>query len=325
MKVLVTGAKGFIGRELCRQLVDAGHEVCALDKKESSNPFEHSGIEWEVCDLLNRERMEEVMGGFGPEAIVHLGAKTGLKNFPADSDYFAANTRGTDGLMKAAKKSGSVRRMIFASTKYVWRGEGEPGHREYSPATTYGESKVLMEESIWESDGGCPEWCIVRPTTIWGPGMSSHYQRFLGLVEKGSYFHIGSGKVRKDMGFVGNVAFQLIQLLVQPKEEVHQKVFYLCDYDPVILDEWAEAFRNEFEAPGIRRMPRMMAGILAGVGDVFNRFGWRSFPFNSFRMRNLTFDDLCDPKLTKEVCGDLPYSREEAVKLTVEWFRRKKE
>ena len=321
MRILVTGAKGFIGRELCWQLTEAGDEVCGLDKKDIENPFENAKMEWVVGDFLDGDHLKELVERFRPEGIVHLGAKTGLKNYPADSEYFAANTRGTDLLMEKAKESGCVRRMIFASTKYVWRREGEPDHRQYSPTTTYGESKVLMEESIWNNDGGCPEWCIVRPTTIWGPGMSPHYQRFLGFVEKGSYFHIGRRPVRKDMGYVGNMAFQLRKLLTQPKEMIHQKVFYLCDYDPVILEEWAEGFRAEFQAPAIKRMPRVVASIMAGFGDLVNSLGWRKFPFNSFRLKNLTLDDLCDPGLTKEVCGDLPFSRKEAIKETVAWFR----
>lgn len=322
MKVLVTGAMGFIGRFFCKTLVDAGFEVCGIDQKTSQAPFENPGMRWEQCDLLDLGRLTELTQEFGAEAIVNLGAKTGLKNFPADSEYFAANTRGTNHLIQVAREVGSVRRMIYVSTKYVWRGDGMPNHREYAPATTYGESKVLSEEAVWEEDGGCEEWCIVRPTTIWGPEMSTHYQRFLSMLRSGLYFHIGTKPVKKDMGYVGNTAFQLMRLLQVEREQMHRKIFYLADYETVVLEEWAEGFRREFRSTPIWRVPRGMARLMAWAGDFLNMVMRRRFPFTSFRYQNLTEDDCCEMDLTKAVCGPLPFSRDEAIRETAKWFKR---
>lgn len=321
MRVLVTGARGFIGQEFCRVLADAGFEVCGLDRKMGEVPSSSPRVSWKQCDLLDLENLKKVAQEFSPEAIVNLGAKTGLKNYPAGSEYFAANTRGTEHLIQVAQEVVSIRRMVYVSTKYVWRGEGMPGHREYAPATTYGESKVLSEEMVWEANGGCQEWCIVRPTTIWGPGMSTHYQRFLSMLRKGFYFHIGTKPVRKDMGYVGNTAYQLMRLLQVDAKEMHEKIFYLADYETVILEEWAEGFRKEFKSGPVWRVPRVMARAMAYGGDILNATLRRRFPFTSFRYRNLTDDDCCDVSLTQEVCGELPYSRAEAIKLTANWYQ----
>ena len=323
MKVLVTGAKGFIGMEFCRILVNAGFEVCGIDRKNSKAPFHSERMRWEHLDLLDYSELKSLTDHFKPEAIVNLGAKTGLKNHPANSDYFAANTRGTDHLVRLGQQTQSIRRIIYVSTKYVWRGGGEPKHRQYSPATTYGESKVMSEEAVWEADGGCAEWCIVRPTTIWGPGMSLHYQRFLGMVRKGLYFHIGSKPVLKDMGYVGNVAFQLMRLLQVDANKLHRKIFYLSDYQAVVLDEWAEGFRKEFGSRKIQTVSKPVARTMAWGGDFLNLVLRRRFPFTSFRYRNLTEDDCCDIVDTKKVCGELPYTMEEAIKVTADWYRKK--
>ena len=322
MRVLVTGAMGFIGRVFCKTLIEAGFEVCGIDRKNPQRPFEHKRMRWERCDLLNFEALKTLTEKFGAEAIVNLGAKTGLKNYPADSEYFAANTRGTDHLIRVAREVESVRRMIYVSTKYVWRGDGIPKHREYAPATTYGESKVLSEEAVWEADGGCVEWCIVRPTTIWGPGMSTHYQRFLSMLQRGLYFHIGTRPVRKDMGYVGNTAYQLMRLLQVEREKIHQQIFYLADYETVVLEEWAEGFRKEFGSKPIWRVPRGMARVMAWSGDFLNMVMRRRFPFTSFRYQNLTEDDCCEIGLIKNVCGPLPFSREQAIQETARWYRK---
>lgn len=321
MRVLVTGATGFIGRVFCQTLVDGGFEVCGIDRKITQAPFEDERMRWERCDLLDFTSLQKLTSEFGAEAIVNLAAKTGLKNYPAESEYFAANTRGTDHVLRVAKEVESVRRLIHVSTKYVWRGERMPKHREYAPATTYGESKMMSEEAVWEADGGCEEWCIVRPTTIWGPGMSTHYQRFLSMLRRGYYFHIGTKPVLKDMGYVGNSAHQLMRLLIAEREDIHQKIFYLSDYDTVILEEWAEGFRKEFGSGPIWRLPRWAARMIALGGDCLNMALRRRFPFTSFRYKNLTVDDCCEITETEKVCGPLPYSRQEAIAKTAAWFK----
>jgi hypothetical protein len=54
---------------------------------------------------------------------------------------------------------------------------------------------------------------------------------------------------------------------------------------------------------------------------MIKRFFKPKFPFTSFRVKNLTTDDVCDPRLTEEVCGDLPFTMEEGVAITGDWFR----
>ncbi|MGI9240291.1 MAG: NAD-dependent epimerase/dehydratase family protein, partial [Verrucomicrobiales bacterium] len=247
-------------------------------------------------------------------------AHMSLREDGSDERY-KANTVGTSDLIEASKATPEMRRSIFTSTKYIFR-DGQPEHdRHYNPDSTYGRSKAAMEELIWESDGGCPEWCIARPTTIWGPGMSKHYQRFLRMVRDGKYFHIGSGKVKKHMGFVGNAAAQYESLMSAGASQVHQRVFYITDYEPEIVSEWAEAFSRSLGGRKIHTLPKPIASLGGRVGDIIKKFVRPKFPFTSFRIKNLTTDDVCDPHLTEEVCGELPFTMEQGVEITCDWFR----
>ena len=198
MKILITGSSGFIGRRVSRRLADAGHKVVGFDLRE---PLERDDrVEHHTEDLLNRDGVAELISRTNPEVVVHLAAKIGLKEVPSDSPHFAANTVGTKNLMEAMAESASVRRAVFVSTKYVFRGPPPVAPRTYKPNTAYGRTKAAMEEMIWEADGAVPEWCIARPTTIWGPGMSPHYCRFLRLIREGRYVHFGGGRSLKQVG-----------------------------------------------------------------------------------------------------------------------------
>ncbi|WP_193210825.1 NAD-dependent epimerase/dehydratase family protein [Luteolibacter marinus] len=318
MKILVTGSSGFIGREVAVQLLEAGHEVCGFDRREPSEGPE--GMQHFSGEMLDRERLFAVMEEVRPEVVIHLAAKTSLKKTPPGHPRFLPNTEGTLNLMEAGRAAGTVRRVLFTSTKYVFRDPPPAPHRTYRSTTDYGRSKAAMEELVWEHDGMAPEWTIVRPTTIWGPRVGPHYQRFLRLVRDGRYVNFGGGRALKHLGYVGNAAWQLRRLAELPAADVHRKVLYVGDYEAIALGDWAGAFRDEFGAPPIRSVALPPAKLAARAGDLAVKLGWRSCPFTTFRLRNLTEDDLCDMEPTRAVCGDAPATVEEGVRQTVRWF-----
>lgn len=320
-KLLVTGGRGFIGSWLLAELQGQGWEVSVLDIRSVGK--ELSGVEYFNCDLLDIAKLGEVVEQVRPQVVIHLAAKTGLKVVPRGSPHFSTNTKGTQNLMDVLERCGSVRRVIYTSTKYVFRGKGSAQPRVYEPNTSYGESKVAMEEMIWERDGACPEWMIVRPTTIWGPGMSPHYCRFVKLVAKGWFVYFGRKEVRKDFGFVGNVAFQLVRLIEAEAPKVHRGIFYLGDYETITIRKWAEGFRKYFRARKIFTVPKGIVIVGAWVGDLLVYCGKRKFLLTSFRYRNLTEDDLCDMGPTRDVCGSLPYTFDEAIADTGKWMKTK--
>ena len=102
---------------------------------------------------------------------------------------------------------------------------------DYTADTLYGQSKVRTEQIVRSADGGGREWCLARPTTVWGPGMSAHYQRFLRMIERGYYFHVGHGPLWKSYSYIDNIAFQYWRLLAAPADQIQRRTFYLADYD----------------------------------------------------------------------------------------------
>jgi hypothetical protein len=154
--------------------------------------------------------------------------------------------------------------------------------------------------------------------------MNAHYQRFFELIEAGRYFHIGNRPLYKSYSYVGNIAYQYMQLLTAPKEKIARRTFYLADYQPIDLIAWADAFQRGLAAPPIRRLPKPLAQVLARVGDAINVLGFHRFPFTSFRLNNILTQYCVNLAPTEAVCGPLPFSVEDGVRATVDWIRRSK-
>jgi nucleoside-diphosphate-sugar epimerase len=317
-KVLVTGSVGLIGAALVQDLAKQGIVVAGLDRKPVA---ETTGAAANyVCDILDGARLAACIGEFAPDAIVHLAARTDLHEKKNVSGY-AANIEGVSNLVEAIRATPSVKRCIWTSTQLVCVVGYVPAHPlDYKPDTIYGRSKVRTEEIVRASDGAGREWCLVRPTTIWGPGVSPHYQRFLKLVKLGLYFHVDPGPLYKSYSYIGNITHQYIRLLQAPAEIIQGRTLYLADYSPIDLVGWCNAFQRSFGARRIPVMPRSLVHLIALAGDALGKIGVRNVPFDSFRLRNMLTQYQFDMRETEAICGPLPYAIEDGIKATTDWM-----
>ncbi len=114
----MTGSSGFIGEHLVRLLVREGHTVVGLDFREPTR--REQGVTYFVCDLLDAKRLEQLVQQAHPDALVHLAARTDLKEHGDIRDY-SANVEGVENLVAAIRATPSVRRAICTSTRLVCR------------------------------------------------------------------------------------------------------------------------------------------------------------------------------------------------------------
>jgi nucleoside-diphosphate-sugar epimerase len=321
-RIVVTGSSGFIGGHLVSALSSQGHDLLAMDRVAPQQSI--AGATFREIDLLDRDSLETAFAEFLPQAVIHLAARTDLRE-QRDLAGYAANTQGVDNLVNAIQRTPGVRRAIYTSSQLVCRvGYIPKSDDDYQPSTLYGESKVQTERIVRAADGGGVEWCIVRPTLVWGPRMGLHYQRFFRMITLGRYFHIGTKPLYKSYGYVGNVVHQYARLLAVDSSAIARRTFYLADYEPISLRAWADAFQRGLRAPPIRSIPEPVARVAAAVGDVVNRVGWQQFPYNSFRLGNVLTEYVFDLSPTRDVCGPLPCSLEEGVDETVRWLNNEK-
>jgi nucleoside-diphosphate-sugar epimerase len=319
MRILLTGSSGFIGGNAMDALLEQGIAVRGVDILPPRAP--HHQPHCSRLDILDLAALRAVMDEFAPTEVLHLAAQTNWDRHTDPKKYYAPNVEGVANLVAAIRATPSVRRAVFTSSQLVCHVNHRPAHDvDYAPTTIYGESKVETEKIVRASDGGGVEWCIVRPTTIWGPGMKPHYQRFLNMVRRGLYVHVGKSPLFKSYGYVGNTVHQYLQVLRADADRVHGRVFYVADYEPMSLRAWTDAIQVAFGARKVPTVPEFAARALARVGDCVNAVGFGGFPFNTFRLTNVLTPYVFDLGPIQEVCGPLPYTMDDGVRRMVDWM-----
>lgn len=316
MKVLVTGGSGLIGRWLLFLLEENGYETVNLDLRKPDFSLPKSRyIDVDICD---GDAVTKIFQHEQPDYVIHLAARIDLEGTSVD-DY-KTNSDGVQAVCRAVQATPSVQRAIYTSSQLVCKvGYVPKGDTDYCPNNYYGQSKVLTEKIVREEGEGV-EWCLVRPTTVWGPHMNKHYQSFLRNLKRGTFFHFSKRPLYKSYSYAGNIVFQYLKLLTAPKVQVHHKVFYLADYEPLSLRKYVDLLAQYLHAPKVKHIPYPIAKGMALCGDLAKAIGIKDFPFTSFRLNNILTEYQFDMSSTKAVCGDLPYTFEDGVKATAQWF-----
>ena len=317
MKILVTGDSGYIGTNLISYLTQFEfNEILSLDIAEPKIEL-HRNI-WEKIDLRYKAYLSKSNIRFQPDYVIHLGARTDL-NGTSLKDY-NANIDGVSNLLEALEGVSNLKRVILASSMYVC----EPGYMpksfdDYAPHTLYGESKVETEKII-KSRNPKYTWTIIRPTSIWGPWFGEPYNRFFHIVLSHMYFHMGKRACKKTYGYIDNAIYQIMSILNADKEKVNKKVFYIGDYEPYPITDWANEIAA-IEKIHIPKVPFWCFKVAGWTGDLLKKVGI-NFPMTSFRLHNMTTDNVHNLNPIKEIAPNLPVSRIEGTKITLDWIHR---
>lgn len=317
MRLLVTGGSGFIGTNVVGEFLARGHDVCSVDIVEPKTSA-HRKV-FRRVDIMDASLLERVFADFAPTTVIHLAARADMEQRKG-LDHFAPNIKGVEHVIAAIRKAGTVERSIFASTRLVFDLGHSPRHEtDYRASTLYGQSKAIGEDIVRHSSDCLGVWTIVRPTGIWGPWFGEPYYFFFSMIRRGIYVHPGHLAVRKSYGYVGNIVHQLDRILTAAEREVGGKTFWLCDYDSVLVREWADAIADSFDSRRVRSVPVSALRTAAKLGDGLTRIGIQ-FPMTSFRFNNMTHDMVYDASETERVVGHLPFTLNVATNRTVEWM-----
>lgn len=241
VKVLVTGAGGFIGPHVVRYLRKQGHEVVGLDVRRMDEP------NFIQADLTDLEAM--VQACFGTDAICHLGG-VGDVYLALEKPYMAtaANVTGTANVMEAALAN-SVGKVVYAST---WEVYGEPQYQPLDedhpcrPHHPYNITKLAGERVALAYDRfKGVQTVALRLGTAYGPGMrpNSVFSIFIDRAAKGQPLTIkGSGEQSRQFAHVRDVA-RAFALAVE--SELRQAVFNIVGDESVSIKRLAELVTAE--------------------------------------------------------------------------------
>jgi len=317
-KVLITGGSGFIGINLIDCLIKNSYTVLNLDIQPPKNK-NHLEF-WHKADLVDYSAIEKIVLDFNPDYIVHLAARTDLsgKNL---TDY-NANTTGTENLCKILSGNTlNIKKIIFTSSMLVCKaGYITKTYTDFCPTTFYGESKTIAEEIIWNFWEKLPPWSIMRATSIWGPWFQTPYIDFFHIVLSGRFIFPKSKACTKTYGYVENSCHQILKILLGDIPITNREVFYIGDEPPINIEEWAQEIRLLSKLKKNRQVPFIILKLLALTGDLLNLVKI-NFPMTSFRLKNMTTDNILPLTNTVKLCGTMPISRNEGTIRTLKWMK----
>lgn len=168
-KVLVTGANGMLGQDLCSILENKGYEVCKTDLPN--------------LDITDENRVKEVLEGFQPDIVIHCAAYTNVDK--AEEDIETArliNAKGTENIAKICAQIDAI--LVYISTDYVFSGEGrEPysSNDKTSPINNYGQTKLEGENAVKRY---CEKYYIARTSWLYGIHGKNFVETMLSLANK---------------------------------------------------------------------------------------------------------------------------------------------
>ncbi|MBK8115186.1 MAG: NAD-dependent epimerase/dehydratase family protein [Candidatus Accumulibacter sp.] len=273
MKILVTGANGFIGRHLCFHLTEQKHSVKAVVRQEPKAPI----IADEVIVLPDGSPLTTNLFD-SCESIVHLAARVHiLKNNTENSleQFRNINVDMTQRWVEAAIHNG-IRRFVLVSSIGMF-GPHKSGipFTETMPVTPiepYAISKLEAEDSLSTScDGTDMDYVIIRPPLVYGPDAPGNFALLLKLFSLGFPLPFGSLDSQRSFVSVWNLVDFIRCCLLQAAAK--NEVFVVCDKEFITLPE---IFQYLGEGYGrynrVFRFPPILLALAAGLLGKSNAF-----------------------------------------------------
>jgi dihydroflavonol-4-reductase len=324
MKILVTGASGFLGKHLVRSLLADRHEVISF-VRPTSRMEELRKMDTEVVygDIRDKGSIERALKiGRNVEVVFHLASVLTPVNV-SDSLYWDVNYQGTQNLLEACRYAG-LRALVHCSSVGVMGTLSEIPSRETSPCradNVYGRSKYQAELLALEhaKKYDLPV-SIVRPAWIYGPGDRRTYKLFHAIAKR-IFLMIGTGETLVHPVYVEDVV-QGLKLCAQ-NPAASGEVFIIAGAQSVTLNQLVDTIAEELsvKVPKLK-IPVWFARFAASVCEKVFKWTHLQPPIHHRRLDFFLKDQSFDISKAREFLGFEPrVDLRTGIRTTLNWYK----
>ena len=311
-RILITGASGFVGKNLYEYLHRKQHIIDAVVRDTNIGDKELKGF---VSNFFSYKNLPDFNNY---DVIIHTAGKAhDLKNATNDDEYYEVNTELTKTVFDAFLASNAKVFIALSSVKAVAdKVAGELSEDEIpNPITHYGKSKLLAEQYILSKQ--IPEGkrvYILRPCMIHGPGNKGNLNLLYKLVSKGIPWPLGAFENKRSFCSIDNVCFIIKELI--EGEYIPSGVYNIADDEPLSTNELIRLIaQSQNRKPRIWELSPQLINSISRLGDVFK------LPLNSERLQKLTETYVVNNSKIKKAIGKaLPISSKDGLLKTFQSF-----
>jgi len=269
MLLALTGATGFIGQHLLRELPKRGHRLRVLLRRPAAVPIAAASAV--IGDLARPRNMAAALEGV--DAVIHsAGIAHAMSGIPED-DYRVVNTEATIGLARAARRAGA-KRFIFLSTVRAQCGPATDTVMteavEPAPTDAYGKSKLAAERGLAEVD---IDWVALRATLVYGPGVKGNMAQLMRLARSPVPLPLGNLRARRSLLAVENLTAAIETVLATP--QTLRRAFVAADPQALTVAEMIAAMRRGLgRRPNVFPLPATLFDLMAravGREEIYRR------------------------------------------------------
>jgi nucleoside-diphosphate-sugar epimerase len=269
MQLALTGATGFIGQHLLRELPKRGHRLRVLLRHPPSVPLQCASAV--IGDLARPRNMSAALEGV--DAVIHSAGFThGMSGIPED-DYRLLNTEATIGLARAARRAGAKRFIFLSSIRAQCGPTAEAALTEAddpNPTDAYGRSKLAAERGLAELD---LDWVSLRAALVYGPGVKGNIAQLMWLARLPLPLPLRSIGGRRSLLALENLSAAIETVLKEPG--MLRRPFIAADTEALTVAEMISAMRDGL---GRRRKLFPLSPVLlefllrsVGRGEIYRR------------------------------------------------------
>lgn len=331
MRILITGASGFIGGFLVKEALNRGYEVWAGIRKNSDRSnlqderIRFIDLRYEDSQALTTQLREVVEQHGSFDFALHNAGLTKTLN---KDNFYRVNTLYTKNLVEALHASGHTLKKFLLMSSLSSYGKGDEVTFQpirlddpQNPDTAYGKSKLEAENYI-RSQHYFP-YVILRPTGVYGPGEKDYFME-IKSVQSGVDFAAGSVPQRITFIYVKDLA--RVAFLALENETIRNKHYFVADGDVHTDESFAKMIQEILKKKRVLRgrIPLPIVHLACICSEAIGKLLGKSMTLNTdkyiiLKQRNW----ICDVTKLQDDLGFIPeYPLRKGLEEAIEWYKK---